>query len=692
MAGTASLNKGRFDEAVRFFEMGLAAQPANAALLEARGSAMKRKEVVKLTASGERARSVGNRDLAQTFYEKAALLDRGNPKLQNTIKDMGEEQERDAQKYVVKAFDSKATLDMNFRGTKFKDAVKVISEQHNINFIFDPDVENAEVNVSAKQVNFVQAFNLVLRSADCFHKVIGQNSILVAPNINEMKEKYQELYFKTFHLTSVKAETMAQILTSSMETKAVVVDKPLNTVQVRDSREGLKIAERIVATHDRAPAEIMFDVEILEVNRSKTEQLGIDYGSQITAQIPQFDINSLVNAPTREVLGNGLVTLPQVRLNYLKNDVDARTLAKPRIRTIDGEPAKIHIGDKVPLRSSTVQDATGQTRTTFEYRDIGIAIEVLPKYHLDGLISVALKLEISSLGQNLGTTTEPAYSIGTRNAYTSMILREGEVAVLAGLIRDDERNGVTRIPGSEKLGIIGRLFSSNEDFGTRTDILLTISPHVLRHQGLPRTSDTDFYSGSKGNFTTQDPFSYLKKAPSSGEPPRYKLSPDAGKQDASARGRQNNPGSSAAASQMKAQSAVQDAVVGDRLALNFGTEAYAVDQGGTIKVEIRGRNLDATSGVTTRVLFNPDKLSLDGDGAIAAAAQVTADGSKPGVIDLTIKPTSNPAGDDAVLATLAFQGKEKGLSYLLLNNSGPAKTKNGQAIDMELGASRVEIR
>lgn len=302
--------------------------------------------------------------------------------------------------------------------------------------------------------------------------------------------------------------------------------------------------EHLIAANDRAPAEVMLDVEILEINRSKAEQLGIDYGSQIglappagvpatgsdgkTTTTSGIPARAFVNGQfLKAVLGESNVTLPSMTLKYMQKDVDARVLAKPRVRTMDGRPARIHIGDRVPLRSSTIQDVTGQNRTMYEYRDIGIKLDVLPKYHLDDTITVEVNMEVSALGANLGTAAEPAYAIGTRNVTTTMLLREGETALLGGLIRDDERRATGRVPGlGEMGGIMGRLFSNNDDSDTRTDVLLTITPKVIRDQALPKHKDSNFYSGGTGNFTTEASYDYLKAAPADSEPPRYKISPD----------------------------------------------------------------------------------------------------------------------------------------------------------------------
>jgi general secretion pathway protein D len=209
----------------------------------------------------------------------------------------------------------------------------------------------------------------------------------------------------------------------------------------------------------------------------------------------------------------------------MQQEIDGRVLAKSSIRTVDGRPAKIHIGDRVPLRSSTVQDVTGQSRTMCEYRDIGIKLEVLPKYYMDDTVSVELTMEVSSLGANLGSIAEPAFAIGTRNINTTMLLREGETAMLGGLIRDDERSIMNKVPGLSELGVIGKLFANNDSSHERTDVLLTITPKIIRDQALPRPGGSSFSAGGNGGGVTDASYDFLKQAPAAKEPPRFKIKP-----------------------------------------------------------------------------------------------------------------------------------------------------------------------
>ena len=401
-AGSALARQERYQEAVDRYDLGLLAQPANAELQQARQTALGRKEVSRLYVEGQRAKSVGNIDLAETLYQKAASFDTQNAGLKKrAYRSRPLAKERGAA-LCARGLSLAQASRLNFRDAKLKDALQVVCDPYNLNFVFDKNADDLDVSVSAKNVNFEQAFNMVLQSGNAAYKVLGPNSMFIYEDTPEKKKQYADLYFKTFHLSTLKAERMAEILKASMEIKTLVANNDLGTIQVRETRDTLDVVEKLIAANDRKPAEIMLNVEMLEIDPQQVRQLGIDWGSQIASQTPQVNVNSAFHLRKGAGSEEAVVTLPTVTLNYLKNNIDARTLSNPRVRTVDGQPAKIHVGDRVPLQSATIQDATGQSRTMYEYHDIGIKLDVLPKYHLDDSIFVDLNVEVSSLGQNLG--------------------------------------------------------------------------------------------------------------------------------------------------------------------------------------------------------------------------------------------------------------------------------------------------
>ncbi len=553
--GAALAREGRYQEAIEKYELGLLAEPKNAELQQARQTAAGRKELARLYAEGSRAKAVGNYDLAGTLYQQAASFDGHSEGLKREINDLDRMKKGEEQRYVLAAFHSQNPVALNFRDAKLKDVLQAVCEPYNLNFVFDKNADNLDVSVSARNVNFEQGFNMVLQAANAGYKVLGPNSIFVYEDTPEKKKQYADLYFKTFHLSTLKAERMAEILKAAMEIKTLVANNDLGTIQVRDLRDTLDVVEKLIAANDRKPAEIMLNVEILEIDRNKSDQLGIDWGSQIsvTPQAIPTDaasaataaatggVSAVTSATTSNagatlqglaqgspLLRQSTVTLPTVTLNYLKSVVNSRTLSNPRIRTVDGQPAKIHVGDRVPLQSASIQDATGQSRTMYEYHDLGIALDVIPKYHLDDSIFVDLNVEVSSLGQNLGTAAAPAFAIGTRNVHTTMILREAETAVLGGLISETEQHSLNDlpIPGLDPNGVLGHLFGNHGDTGQRTELILTITPYLVRSQSLPGRANTDFYSGTESNYSSRTRYDYLNRTPASKQPPRYMLTPD----------------------------------------------------------------------------------------------------------------------------------------------------------------------
>ena len=146
------------------------------------------------------------------------------------------------------------------------------------------------------------------------------------------------------------------------------------------------------------------------MNRSKSERLGLDFGTySLTAAVPSPGTVPLSGSIREAIRSTATLTVPPLTFRFFKQDVDAKILANPKIRVLNGRAAKIHIGDRVPLRAATIVDATGQTRTTFDYKDIGIRLTVEPMIYLDNSSMLKLGLEVSSLGENLGTPNEPAF-------------------------------------------------------------------------------------------------------------------------------------------------------------------------------------------------------------------------------------------------------------------------------------------
>lgn len=703
--GLKLIEQGNVDAAIEQFQQGLAAMPEHSKLQQAMNDALSRKEAATLYQEGLTYQEVGKLEDARNQYQKALKI---YPDYKDASRALVEVQKEDAEKTAGKfVLTSKAPIALNFRQTDMRTAFEFIAKSFGVNVIFDEGIKAQPVTLFAKDVTFEQALNLMLTTTKTFYKRIGPNSILVAPDTKEKRGQYEDYIVRTFSLNTVKAKEMAEILKGMLTIKKIVVNEQLNSILIRDTEDVIKLAERLIENNDRRPAEILLEVEILEVNRTKAERLGLDFGTyQIAATVPSTATVTTTSSIGRAFTDNATLTLPSVTFRFFKQDVDAKTLANPKVRVINGKSAKIHIGDRVPLRASTIQDATGQVRTTFDYREIGIRLSVEPNIHLDNSATVKLGLEVSTLGENLGTATEPAYRIGTRNAETFMSLRDGETAILGGLIRDEERNTRVKIPGLGDIPLIGAIFTSYDDSVGRTDVLLTITPRVVRGWELPNKTAREFYSGTENVYSDRPVFAHLDKvatvdmntgatpaAPASVAPPLASATLPAPvaapPPDTTAPAATPAPPPPVAAA-----TTPPPAVPAAPPLLAFSQPAYEIAAGQELQVGITGENLSGVTSVPIEILYNPQLLGfVRGEQGTPAPQSFNAEADEiRGVLRLNFAydPSSTPTGN-ATLANIVLRGNKPGVSYLVYRSSS-LKNQAGQAVNAQVRASRIVIK
>ncbi|NIR30376.1 MAG: hypothetical protein GWN84_13920 [Gammaproteobacteria bacterium] len=672
--------QGNMDAAIAKYQQGLVAKPDHAKLRQAMKAILARREADRLYREALRNREIGRTDDARRLFEQALETYPDHRDAARVLQALTEERERARSEGLALAARDPITLE--FRRTPLKRAFEYVTEAFGINVIFDEDIEDAPVTLFAQDVTFRQALNLMLTTTSTFHKVVGRNTILVAPDTDEKRGQYEDQIIRTFHLKVIKAKRMADLLKGVLALKKLIVNEELNTLMIRDTDEVIRLCERLIGWNDRRPAELVLDVEILEVNRSKAEQLGLDFGSQLSVSFPEFT----VSGSWRDALDQGTVTLPTVVFRYFKQDVDAKTLANPKVRVVNNRSATIHIGDRIPLRTSTILDATGQVRTTFEYRDIGIKLEVLPDIHLDNSVTVDLHLEVSTLGQNLGTVDEPAFSIGTRNADTFMLLRDGETAILGGLIRDEERSSRIKLPGLGDLPVIGRVFTQNDDSSGRTDVLLTITPRVVRGWRVPPKESRAMFSGTEGRYALEPVFAYLRERPAGGAAPRIRLEPAAAGEAPPAAARP--AGAGAAVSGETPQPS------GRQPRLRFDQALYTLASGQEAIVEVRARGLGGAGALPIELLFNPNILEVGGveRGDLPMGGFDAQVESAKGVVRLELSDVEAVAGaQERTIARLKVRGVKPGISYLVYRTSNLV-TGEGDAVKAQVRASRVKVQ
>ena len=437
---------------------------------------------------------------AVTEKIRSVLLE--NPKQRDALALLKKIEERQTRnKFTPPALRQYTTpITLEFRDAPVKMVFDVLSSTTGVNFILDKDLRPEQrVSIFAKQVMFDRALSLLLESNQLDRKIINENTVVVYPKTPQKTREYEELMVKTFYLANADPKQTANMLKTILKARDIFVDDRLNMLIMRDSPDAIRQAEKLIAAQDLPEAEVLLDVTVIEIKRSRILDIGIQPPTQFGTLNPNGAGAAITLDSLRRLNRNSITagSLPSASLNEQLSDLNV--LANPRIRVRNREKAKIHVGDRVPVITTTVPTTVGGISSeTVTYVDVGIKLEVEPNIYLEGDVSIKVALEVSSLGSATKTTNGSlVYQIGTRNTSTLLRLKDGETQLLAGLINDEDRTSVNGLPGLAEIPLIGRLFSSHKDDHQKTEVVLAITPHIVRNISLPAASITQFWSGTE---------------------------------------------------------------------------------------------------------------------------------------------------------------------------------------------------
>jgi general secretion pathway protein D len=406
-------------------------------------------------------------------------------------------------------------ITLEFRDAPLRSVFDMIARQSGLNFIFDKDVRtDTKATLFARNTPISDAVDMLLMTGQLAKKVINANTLLIYPDLPQKQKAYQDLMVKGFYLGNADAKSTMAMLRTLIKAKDMYVDDRLNLLVMRDTPEAIRLAEKIIAVQDLAEPEVMLDVEVLEITRGRLLDLGIQYPNQFTllnlppstsSTIAQGGVVVNTTPPAspltveslKNISADQIAISPVPTVNLKKEDSDVNILANPRIRVKNREKAKIHIGDKVPVITSNTT-STGVISESVSYLDVGLKLDVEPSVLAHDNVQIKVGLEVSNIVKeirsNNGTLT---YQIGTRNAGTTLRLKDGETQVLAGLISDEDRSSASKIPGLGDLPLLGRLFSNHNDQRNKTEIVLLITPRVLRTDSTQQPAQTEFRGGTE---------------------------------------------------------------------------------------------------------------------------------------------------------------------------------------------------
>jgi general secretion pathway protein D len=385
----------------------------------------------------------------------------------------------------------KMPASLTFRDASSRDVFTAISRLANISLIFDAAFRDTAVTVDLRNTTLEDALGTVAGATRTFFRVTAPKTIVVVPDTPAKRREYEEEIVKTFYLSNADLKETMDLLRMVLDARRISPTTAINALTIKDSPERIAAAGRVIAAIDKTRPEVIIDVELIEVDRTKLAEYGIQIASATSSPTgingsvsangaaAGLSLSALRNLSQADILLSGL---PSLYYRLLKSDANTRTLANPQLRTTDGVAAQARFGEQVPVPVTTFAPiATGGTAqqpiTSFNYQNIGVNIDITPRTHHDDDVSLNLKIAVTNIS---GTGFGGLPTFGNREINTIITLRDGETNMLAGLIRDDERMALDGIPGLSDLPLVGHLFAHNTKSKSQTDIILTLTPHIIR--------------------------------------------------------------------------------------------------------------------------------------------------------------------------------------------------------------------
>jgi general secretion pathway protein D len=558
-AGRQLIAQGRVEEGLARLEQAAREHPADAqahvAYLTARAAAV---DTIVRYADGRRL--AGRPDEAEAAYRRALRLDRASPTAQAgvdavardrllaqrtlaatqalergdaaTAADLArailaEDPNRREARPLLNALAQRAApapalqvdlrqrVTLELRDAPLRSAFAAIRRSTGLDFVFDRDLrQDLRTTIVARDMNVEDLLKLLLATNQLARKVLDARSLLIYPDTPAKQREYRELAVRSFYLANADARQTASMLRALVRTRDVFVDEKLNLVVIKDTPDAVRLAEQLVALQDLGEPEVVLDLEVLEVPTSVVQEFGIKYPDRI-----EFGV---LGAPTRQEIDIGgnvtrvdaqpgvppafapfpagdwraFVANPGWLLNLRKVDGSASVLAQPRIRVKNRDKAKVLVGEKVPVVTTTSTANVG-VAASVNYLETGLKLDIEANVYLQDEVGIKLQLEVSNILEQVNAGGTIAYRLGSHNAATALRLKDGETQVLAGLVNSEDRKAAAKVPLLGDFPLLGRLFRSDSDQRGRTEIVLLVTPHVVRNLTPPATIATRFFAGAE---------------------------------------------------------------------------------------------------------------------------------------------------------------------------------------------------
>ena len=437
---------------------------------------------------------------------------------------------------------SNKPITLKFKDAKIKDVFNIISQLSGINFIFDEGVKDQQVSIYLENASFQQALDIMTNMFKLAHKIANESTVIIYTRTPDKVKQYEDMQLRTFHLNYMDAKKAVNLIRTMLQVRKVYVNEDSNSVVVRDTSDIVDVVEKILDANDVPDPEVILDVEVIEVSNTNTQRLGLllsNYSIQLGAYTPEGKpltnslssattstasttgtttstsiaaVDNLIRAFTMKGYG-GFVTVPNATYNFGKTLSKGEVLSNPKIRVKNKEKSKFTVGTRLPI---TTSNTTNQTvSVNVQYVDVGVKVNAEPTIQLNNEIVIKLSLEVSApdgAPRDVGGGTS-VVTINTRNLETVMSLKDGETSIIGGLIQHTRGDSKNKLMFLSDLPIIGALFTDTNYNNTKNELMLAITPRLVRGVTVPQGNLMSFSTGKEDDPSLVKPLASFDLEP-----------------------------------------------------------------------------------------------------------------------------------------------------------------------------------
>jgi len=522
--GDRLLDASRYNEAFGEYQKALAMDPSLERAKQQSEMVQKLQGAAVALAEGAAFEKANKVKEAVRSYQKALNLNPANKEAGDALERLMKTRRLKTDSFELNLKSIKP-ITLKFKDAKLKDVFNIITQLSGINFIFDDGVKDANITIFLENATFQQALDLITGMQKLNRKVLNESTMIIYPKSPDKVKQYEDLYVQTFYLNKLDAKKAVNLIRTMLQVKKIYVNEEMNTLVIRDTEDVIEVARRILEANDVPDAEVILEIEVIELAKKNSETFGMALskyaiGYNTLSPSGAFFSDSLtstttttsstttgtatVSADTSQLLNlfkwgdyRGFVTVPNATFNFGKKIGNAETLSNPKIRIKNREKAKFNVGTRVPI-TTTSSNGVGNYNVNVQYVDVGVKINAEPTIQLNNDVNIKLGLEVSSIlsketvGSDKNTTVA---TIGTRNLDTVLSLKDGETSIIGGLIQDTKGQNADKIFLLGDIPIIGQLFSNRDHSNDKTELILAITPKIIRGVAVSDPEVAAFWSG-----------------------------------------------------------------------------------------------------------------------------------------------------------------------------------------------------